>query len=124
MVNTRFDYRTATVIQRPSSARRAALEKRQEEIRKKLADMDARERAVQRKLDTRRKIIVGAAVLGRAGLDPQFAAQLRQLLDEAVKEQVNRAVIQDLLEPTTPRSEPAMSTASDSQTAVSPAPGP
>ncbi len=50
-----------------------------------------------RKLDARRKIIVGAAVLAHAEIDPGFADKLRAVLDLAVTRPVDRAAIADLL---------------------------
>lgn len=71
-------------IRRTASERKAALEKEIEEKQKKLSLMNARERTDQEKIETRRKIVIGAILLGRAKWDEEFKAQLRQFLLEAV----------------------------------------
>ena len=59
--------------------------------------LSAREREAERKLDTRRKIIVGAAVLAHAELDPNFAETLRHVLGQAVQRPIDRQAVADLL---------------------------
>jgi hypothetical protein len=54
-------------------------------------------RSGERKLDTRRKIVVGAAVMAYAELDPSFADRLQEILDVGVTRPVDRAAILDLL---------------------------
>lgn len=76
-----------------SSARRKLLLRRKERIEKQLAAMDARTRTNDRKRDTRRKIIVGAAVLAHAKRDPAFAARLHDVLKRAVARPADRAFL-------------------------------
>ena len=52
-----------------------------------------------RKLDTRRKIIVGGAVLAEMHKDPEFAAVLRAMLLRYVARPNDRAAVADLLTP-------------------------
>jgi peptidoglycan/LPS O-acetylase OafA/YrhL len=52
----------------------------------------------ERKRDARRKIIVGAAALAHAEVDPGFRAALRMALRAAVTRDIDKAVIPDLLE--------------------------
>jgi hypothetical protein len=58
----------------------------------------ASKKTADRKLDTRRKIIIGAAVLAHAELDPHFSATLRGILSVAVQRDIDRHVIADLLD--------------------------
>lgn len=57
----------------------------------------AAKRAGDRKLDRRRKILVGSAVLAQAKIDPIFAKALRVVLAEAVTSDTDRAAISDLV---------------------------
>lgn len=74
-----------------------ALRRKRSQIDARLALLAAREKAEARKRDARRKIIVGAAVLAHAGLDPFFRVALRELLRRAVTRPIDRAAILDLL---------------------------
>ena len=56
-----------------------------------------RKETEERKRDARRKIIVGAAALAHAEVDPGFRAALRVALRAAVTRDVDKAVIPDLL---------------------------
>jgi hypothetical protein len=56
-----------------------------------------RKEAEERKRDARRKIIVGAAALAHAEVDPGFRAALRVALRAAVTRDIDKAVIPDLL---------------------------
>jgi predicted transcriptional regulator len=60
------------------------------QIEAKIKRIKARENAQRRKLDTRRKILAGAAVLEHAKRDEQFAAFLTRLLDETLKRESDR----------------------------------
>ncbi len=93
---------------------RKSLDEQLAELTKKRDQLEARrlallssKKATDRKLDARRKIIVGAAVLAHAELNPSFADQLREILDAAVQRLVDRAVIPDLLPYPSPRVEAA-----------------
>lgn len=83
---------------RKSAAERIAeLESRKKQIEAQLASLEAREREAARKRETRRKVVVGAAVLAHAELDPGFASLLRDVLAKAVQRPVDQKVIADLL---------------------------
>jgi peptidoglycan/LPS O-acetylase OafA/YrhL len=56
-----------------------------------------RKETEERKRDARRKIIVGAAALARAEVDPGFRAALRVALRAAVTRDTDKAAIPDLL---------------------------
>jgi hypothetical protein len=76
----------------------AALTKRQQQLDAQRLSLLASKKAADRKIDTRRKIIVGAAVLAHAGLNPDFSATLREILAVAVQREVDRRDIADLLD--------------------------
>jgi hypothetical protein len=75
----------------------AELTRRQEQIEARRLSLLAAKKAEDRRIDTRRKIIVGAAILAHAELDPTFAHRLRDVLAQAVQRPIDRAVIADLL---------------------------
>jgi hypothetical protein len=80
----------------------AKVTRRQEQLEAQRLGLIAMKKKADRKLDARRKIIVGAAVLAHAELHPAFADRLRELLDLAVTRSVDREVIADLLPATAP----------------------
>jgi hypothetical protein len=77
----------------------AALKEAEEQKRQRRLALEAQEKQASRKLDTRRKIVTGAAVLAHAALDTSFAASLRDLLDKAVIKPADRELLADLLHP-------------------------
>jgi hypothetical protein len=89
----------------------AALKEAEEQKRQRRLALEAKEKQSTRKLDTRRKIVTGAAVLAHAALDASFAASLRDLLDKAVTKPADRKLLVDLLNPGAART----GTASDAQ---------
>jgi len=85
------------------ATRKSTAEKR-EELRQKIAALKAQEQALaaresqdQRKLDTRRKILAGAAALAHAAIDPAFAMALRAALDAVLVKETDRALFKDWL---------------------------
>lgn len=62
------------------------LRERQRQLAARLALMEARERGERRKRDTRRKIVIGAAVLALARRNQLFARWLEMRLPEVVEE--------------------------------------
>lgn len=77
----------------------AALKEAEEQKRQRRLALEAQEKQAVRKLDTRRKIVTGAAVLAHASLDASFAAALRDVLDQAVIKPTDRELLADLLRP-------------------------
>jgi hypothetical protein len=77
----------------------AALKESEEQKRQRRLALEAQEKQATRKLDTRRKIITGAAVLAHAELDAVFAAALRSALDQAITKPADRELLADLLRP-------------------------
>jgi hypothetical protein len=62
--------------------------------------LKAKAKSEGRKLDTRRKIVVGGAVLSAMEKDDAFAIYMRSLLGQYVGRQIDRQAIGDLLPPT------------------------
>lgn len=77
----------------------AALKQAEEQKRQRRLALEAQEKQATRKLDTRRKIVTGAAVLAHASLDASFAASLRDLLDKALIKPADRELLADLIHP-------------------------
>ena len=61
--------------------------------------LEQKEKSEARKLDTRRKIIVGGAVVAEMHKDAEFAAVVRALLLRYVARPNDRAAVADLLAP-------------------------
>ena len=77
----------------------AALKEAEEQKRQRRLALEAQEKQAARKLDTRRKIVTGGAVLAHAVLDASFAAALRDVLDRAVIKPADRELLADLIRP-------------------------
>jgi len=75
----------------------AELNERQQQLTARRLSLLASKKNADRKLDTRRKIIVGAAVLAHADLHPDFSTTLRGILSVAVQRDIDRRDIADLL---------------------------
>jgi hypothetical protein len=75
----------------------AELNERQQQLTARRLSLLASKKTADRKLDTRRKIIVGAAMLAHADLHPDFSTTLRGILSVAVQRDVDRRDIADLL---------------------------
>jgi hypothetical protein len=76
----------------------AELNERQQQLTARRLSLLASKKTADRKLDTRRKIIVGAAVLAHADLHPEFSTTLRGILSVAVQRDIDRRDIADLLD--------------------------
>ena len=68
-------------------------------LKHRLTKLEAKAKSEKHKLDTRRKIIVGGAVLAEMHKDPDFAAVVRALLLRYVARPNDRAAVADLLAP-------------------------
>ena len=82
---------------RTRTDRIAALEAKKAALVAQLEKLRQKETAEERKRDTRRKIIVGGAVLAHAKIDAAFAAALAGVLAKAVQRDADREAIADLL---------------------------
>jgi len=71
----------------------AELLKRHEQSRAELANLRARAKELDRKLDTRRKIILGAAVQAHARLNSGFREELRKAVLSAVTRPQDKAAL-------------------------------
>jgi len=68
-------------------------EKRQEELRAAIVDLKSRAKLLDRKLDVRRKIILGAAVQAHAKLNTRFRDELRKAVLAAITRPQDMAVL-------------------------------
>ena len=69
---------------RSTAERKAALLEKRKALDAQLRDLQARESAATRKLDTRRKIVLGGAVMAHCGHDADFADAVRKALRSAL----------------------------------------
>ena len=76
----------------------AALKQKEQQLKAKIAALEARQKTADRKKDARRKIVVGGAVLAHAALHPAFADELKAILKVAVTRDSDRETIGDILE--------------------------
>ena len=83
--------------QKPLAERIAALKEAEKKAQARLASLVARQKTEDRKRDTRRKIVVGGAVLAHAALHPAFANALRDVLRVAVTRDMDKALLADLI---------------------------
>lgn len=74
-----------------------ALRQKKAALERKIALINAKEKRRERAEDTRRKIIVGAAVLAHAQHDPAFAQALRSALAKGVTREADKALLGDLI---------------------------
>ena len=81
------------MARRTPEERIAELEKQQAQIKARLQKERAKISAQKRKDDTRRKIIVGAALLAHAEHDPAMKDQLWRILDSQVTRPQDRALL-------------------------------
>jgi hypothetical protein len=83
-------------VRRTPAERKRLLEEQKKKIEARLEALSAREKLAERKRDTRRKVIVGAAVLAHAEIDPAFAAELKRVLRRAVQRPADQQTIADI----------------------------
>jgi len=76
-----------------------SLKKRQAQLAARQQELDARVRQAERKIVTRKKIIIGTAVLAHVARHPAFAETLKDILQAAVMRDDDRLAIADLLLP-------------------------
>lgn len=81
----------------PLSDRIASLKAKKEQLAVKLTSLEAKARQEDRKRDTRRKIVVGAAVLAALDKEPGLAVLVRKVLAAGVTRENDRGVVADLL---------------------------
>ncbi len=79
------------------SGRIAQLKQKQQQLARRLNALEQKEKSQTRKLDTRRKIIVGGAVVAEMQKDSEFAAVVRAVLLRYVARPNDRQALADLL---------------------------
>ena len=80
---------------KPIAERIAALKETQKQTQARLDALAAKQKTEERKIDTRRKIVIGAAVLAHAGMHAAFAEALRDVLKVAVTRDIDRKLLAD-----------------------------
>jgi hypothetical protein len=82
---------------KPIAEQIAAVKARKEKLAARLSTLSAKAKVEDRKRDTRRKIVVGGAILDAIEKDKVLASKVRQILSVAVSRPHDRDVIDDLL---------------------------
>jgi hypothetical protein len=77
----------------------ASLKAKKDALASRLNRLQAKAKTDERKRDTRRKIVVGAAVLAAMEKDSSLALKVRELLRHVVTREADREVIAGLLAP-------------------------
>ena len=88
---------TGAKVKKTDADRLAALKQKEAALKERIAKIENKAKAADRKRDTRRKIIIGGAVMAHAKHDKAFGAALRQALQAAVTKDADREVIKDFL---------------------------
>ena len=65
--------------------------KQVEQAKARLAALEARAASAERKVETRRKVILGGALIDRANRDPAAADMIKKLLDSLARPQDKKA---------------------------------
>jgi hypothetical protein len=84
-------------MKRPVSEQLAAIRAKQAVLAVRENKLQQKAKVEARKLDTRRKIIVGGAVLAHMDKHPDFAKTMTGILAASVGRPIDRAVVADLL---------------------------
>lgn len=71
----------------------ADLEKREAQIKARIQQVKAKERAEKRKRETRQKVIIGGMVKAHCERDPAFKAEIDRLLNEHVTRDYDRTAL-------------------------------
>jgi hypothetical protein len=82
---------------RSTAERKAALLEKKKALEAQLRDLAARESAASRKLDTRRKIVLGGAVMAHCAHDSAFADAVRNALRSALTNERDKELLADWL---------------------------
>ena len=81
-----------------ATERLARLQQRKVALERQIAKAEQDAREIQRKQDTRRKIVVGGAVLAALADSPGLAAMVKTVLAQRVTRAHDRAAVSDLLD--------------------------
>lgn len=80
------------------------LKQRKAQLEQQIAAAESKAQVAARKLDTRRKIIVGGSILAAIEDSPGLREMVRAVLAQRVTRPNDRAAVVDLLEPDAPAS--------------------
>ena len=83
---------------KPITDKIAALKAKQEKLAAELSTLSAKAKTEERKRDTRRKILVGGAVLAAIDSDTGLADMVRLVLDMGITRPDDREMLADLLQ--------------------------
>jgi hypothetical protein len=82
---------------KPITDRIADLKAKKDRLAERLTRLEMAAKTAGRKLETRRKILVGGALLAQIEKEPHFAVLIRPALQKNVTRDADREVIKDLL---------------------------
>ncbi len=85
------------LMPKPLADRIAELQAKKEKLAGRLSRLQSSAKSEARKRETRRKIVIGAAVLAQIEHDKGFALLLRDALNKSVSRDQDREIIADLL---------------------------
>jgi hypothetical protein len=88
----------------------ARIKQQREALAQRLNTLEQTAKSEARKRDTRRKIIVGGAIIAQMEKDASFAAAVRKILAQSVGRQNDREAIADLLDAASGVASPAAPT--------------
>lgn len=82
-------------MKKPPEDRIESLKKQQAEIKEKIARLEAQRSAQARKEDTRLKVLVGAAILADAKVNPATPRIILEILERAVTTERDRKFLEE-----------------------------
>lgn len=86
--------------------RLSRLQKRKAQLEQRIAAAESQAKTAARKLDTRRKIILGGAILAAVADSPGLREMVRAVLAQRVTRAADRAAVADLLDGPKPTAPP------------------
>ena len=89
-----------------TATRLESLRKRKAQLERRIADAESEAKIAARKLDARRKIVVGGAVLAAIADSPGLAEMVKTVLAQRVTRALDRAAVADLLDAPPPKPGP------------------
>lgn len=91
------EYQRWCVVSADKKSKKELLIERMQKIEVELKKIEARDNAAAKKLDTKRRFIVGEVALAYASKNPEFAKLLQEALKELVTKPHDLEVITDLI---------------------------
>lgn len=86
---------TANAMAKSTEERKTALLAKRAALDAQLQALKARESAAARKLDTRRKIVIGGAVMAHCAHDPDFADAVKKAMRSALTTERDKTLLAD-----------------------------